>query len=248
MYQVLIWGKVDNDYNKYINLIKYQEAVGNFSIVGITGEDEIYDSLDGYHFIPQNELKGMNVDFIIVTSANYYEISNKAAQIFGNIEDKLILARAFALPEFDFSRYISLLRSHISIFAFNCWGGLTCHALGLPFRSPFVNMFFNECGYLELMRNPKYYLTQEVWFQRYEYEQTHKWNYPICKLGNSNIELHFNHYDSFEKAEEAWYKRIPRINWSNLFVMMSTSNRKIAEEFDELDYEKKSVLFHLKAR
>lgn len=44
---------------------------------------------------------------------------------------------------------------------------------------------------------------------------------PCAKLGEENraIAIHFTHYANEDEAEKYWKKRIPRINYDNLFVI-----------------------------
>lgn len=236
MYKVLIWG-CGLDYNRYINVIKYREMLGEIKVIGITGKDKLYTCLDGYPFIQFNDIERYNIDYIIVTSERYYnEISIQAYRL-GFGEGKLILARAFCLPEFRFGKYIKLLQSKVSIISNNCWGGITYHALGMKFLSPFVNMFESDQDYLRLLGRPQYYLQQRLKFKEFRYNELLKQKYPLCELGD--IELHFNHYANMEDVEQRWYERIERINWDNLFIMMYTEEQEVLEKFDKLNYLKK---------
>jgi uncharacterized protein (DUF1919 family) len=65
-------------------------------------------------------------------------------------------------------------------------------------------------------------------------------NYPIGKLGE--LELHFVHYKNINEAKEKWNERRIRINYDNLFIMM-TDNDGCSEEtikrFEKLPYRNK---------
>lgn len=56
-----------------------------------------------------------------------------------------------------------------------------------------------------------------------------------------DIELHFNHYKSFEEAEQKWYERKQRMNEERLFVEMQTDSEELAERFDKLPFKQKVV-------
>lgn len=74
-------------------------------------------------------------------------------------EEKLLGDWIVTIPGFELGKYRRLQRSRLSIFPFNCFGGFISHTLGLPFRSPFVNMFFNsEKEYLRFLRAPRVYM------------------------------------------------------------------------------------------
>ncbi len=236
MYRVLIWG-CGLYYSKYINLIKYQEILGEIEIIGVTGRDKLYDYLDGYSFIQLENIEKDNADYIIVTSEKNYNEISVTARKFGFKEEQLIIARVFGLPGFRFGNYINLVQSKVSIISNNCWGGITYHTLGLKFLSPFINMFENEQDYIRLLNNLQYYLGLQLKFKKFGYNDSLQRKYPICELGD--IELYFNHYVSMEEVEEKWYQRITRINLDNLFIMMHTENRETLEKFSKLSYSKK---------
>lgn len=91
--------------------------------------------------------------------------------------------------------------------------------------------------YIKLLKNLKYYLSLQLKFKKYAYNDELKINYPVCML--DDVELYFNHYSSLEDVERKWYERVNRINWDNLFIMMFTEDEKVLEIFDSLDYSKK---------
>lgn len=237
MYNIVIWG-CGGTYNKYINCIKLQEVLGEISIIGITGKDKLYLCLDGYRYISPCDLKRSNADFVIIASDLYFNEIFKEAMSLGFTEDNIIQAKAFAYPGFIFSDYVELLRSHVSIIANNCWGGIVYNKLGLQFRSPFINMFENEKDYIELLSNLKQNLVCKLELKNYQYNSILQREYPVCLLGEE-IELHFNHYISMKEVESKWYKRVERINYDNLFIMMYTENEATAQIFDTLDYTNK---------
>lgn len=237
MYNVIIWGS-GYIYNQFINNIKYQELLGEINIIGITGRDKIYLCLDGYSFIPENELDIQAIDFVIIAAGEEYynEIFNSAKSI-GFNEDSIIQARVFAYPGFRFNEYAELIKSRISIIANNCWGGVAHHTLGLPFRSPFINMAVPEKDYLLLLENLQYYLTYELEFKEFGYSAALQREYPIGAL--NDVELRFIHYMSMDEAKVCWYRRLERMNWNNFFIMMYTENKETAEAFERLEYSKK---------
>jgi uncharacterized protein (DUF1919 family) len=116
-------------------------------------------------------------------------------------------------------------------------GGIAYNALGMRFNTPFINMFERDEDYLRLLANLKYYLNQNLQFVRYSYNPGLHIDYPICRV--DDVELEFNHYNSMEMVEEKWYKRVKRVNFDNLFIMMFTNNKKSLDNFDKLDYQKK---------
>lgn len=208
-----------------------------FEIIGITDRKSLYTCLDGYPFIPVEDLNVHDIDYIIVSSEKYFAAIRSEAMSLGFFEERIILARVFCLPGFRFEKYIELLQSNISIIANNCWGGHAYHTLGMKFNTPFINMFETDKDYLKLLSSLPYYLALKLKFERIGYNPGLEIEYPICKLGD--IELHFNHVTSMNDVEKKWYERVKRINWDNLFIMMITNKSELAEMFDKLEYPKK---------
>lgn len=236
MYKILIWG-CGLQYGWYINAIKYHELKKSIEVIGITGKDEIYHCLDGYPFIPLKELDSHDFDYIVAASETHYGNICKEAELLGFDKEKVIQGKVFCLPSFQFEEYVQLMQSKVSIIANNCWGGTAYHALGMKFRSPFINMFLNDEDYLRMLDDLQYYLGLELKFVQEGYNPVLGRNYPVCRL--DDVELHFNHYASMQEVEGKWYERIGRLNWDNLFIMMFTERQKILEAFDVFSYQKK---------
>ena len=234
MYHILIWGH-GLKYSQYINAIKYQEVLGNVKVIGVTGKDYLYTYLDGYRFISIEDIDFESIDFVVVTSEKYYlDICQTVIEL-GVERERIIQGKVFCLPYFN--NYVDLLHSRVSIIANNCWGGTAYHTLGMPFMSPFINMYENDDDYIKLISNLEYYLSLKLQFDRTGYNPVLGTDYPICKL--NDVELHFNHYIDMQEVEEKWYIRLQRINWNNLFIMMYTERNKTLEDFDCLLYKKK---------
>lgn len=238
MFRILIWG-LGRNYDYYIKAIKYHELIGELEVIGVTDEKFLYTCLDGYRFIPKSQISSYDIDYIVVTSEQYFSEIIAEAMELGFSEQKLILAKIFCMPEFDFGKYHKLLESRVSIIANNCWGGFMYHALGMKYYSPFINMFEGDESYIKLLNNLQYYLRLELKFTKYGYNPLLKREYPICRL--EDVELHFNHAVSMSEIETKWYERVERINWDNLFIMMMmrTENDKLLEQFEQLEYKKK---------
>ncbi len=70
-------------------------------------------------------------------------------------------------------------------------------------------------------------------------------NVPVGRLGG--IIVYFVHYKSFEDGVKAWRKRVPRINWDNIYVVLverdGCTPQDIAD-FDKLPYKNKVALVH----
>ena len=152
-------------------------------------------------------------------------------------EEKLLGDWIVCIPGFTLDKYRKLQRSHLSIFAMNCFGGVMSNTLGLLFRSPFVNMFLLEQGYIQFLRSPREYMEEKPILKEMTWQTDLKFYYPIVTLKDINI--YMNHYPDFDKAVAKWNERKQKINWYNLFVTAYTGDKKILEQFDALPYAKK---------
>lgn len=97
----------------------------------------------------------------------------------------------------------------------NCIGGYLYHQLGLPFMSPTINMMILNQDFLKMIKNLKYYMSIipiPCVDERYP-------DVPSAKLGD--IILHFTHYDTCEEGIAAWEKRKKRIDYDNLYIIIS---------------------------
>lgn len=124
-----------------------------------------------------------------------------------------------------------------TIFAPNCWGGLTYHHLGLQFKSPLINLFIHHDDYLRFLLNPQFYMAQEMTLKEMYSDEYYKKPFPVGLIGD--ISLWMNHVDTFEKGKADWDRRKERIDWDNLFVMLFEENPELVKKFLELPYEKK---------
>ena len=135
----------------------------------------------------------------------------------------------------------ALTNSQFSIISSNCWGGVVYHDLGHEFLSPTINLWFEPSDFLKFVESLKWYLSIEP------IEDTSvKLDYPVGKIGD--IHLYFMHYNSFEEAKRKWIERATRINWDNIYVVMTEwpdSSFNLYEKFEKLPYKNK-VLFTIK--
>ena len=118
----------------------------------------------------------------------------------------------------------------------NCWGGLTYHSLGLEFMSPLINMWEDHWDYLTLLSDPHYYLSQKPKFLEM-CDNGMAPPYPVVML--DDVKIRMNHYKDYDEAMTFWDRRVKRIKWDNLFVMLWDEDPKRVEEFMSLPYDKK---------
>lgn len=147
-----------------------------------------------------------------------------------------------------------LKNKNVSIIANNCTGAEICHNLGLRFNSPLVNLQILPEDYIKFCRNLNYYLAQDIrcctqfierqrQMIRNEFgREAEELSFPFGLCGD--VLLALQHYDSFDKAKEAWERRRSRVDFSHLGVLMTVDDKyeKEAREFDELNYANKVLL------
>ena len=241
MLKILLW-VVSNDGRFLQGAVNVLERQHNgVELVGVTSMQEISLAKDGkaVPFVLPNEIEWAGADVLLVVGAKGIGMSKitQAARQLNFPEEKLLGDWIVCIPGFTLEKYRCLQRSRLSIFAMNCFGGEISHTLGLPFRSPIINMFFGEKDYLRFLRAPRVYMEEKPTFKETRFEERLKLDYPVVTLGN--IDINMNHYSDFDEAIKIWGRRKARINWYNLFVTMYTENEEILQEFDALPYGKK---------
>jgi len=122
-YRCIIWG-TGIDYDTHINLIKYQELIGDIEIVGVTSNQAIYQKVDQIPFISKQDLRNIEFDLLIVASRKFFLEIQKEAVSLGMDHENVVNIKIFSLPNFNIDKYMHIQKSKISIFSNNCWGGL----------------------------------------------------------------------------------------------------------------------------
>lgn len=107
-----------------------------------------------------------------------------------------------------------LISNRFSIFCSNCIGGIIYHNLNIKFQSPTINLWIKNRDYIKMIKNLEYYLGQEL----IEVSDK-KAKYPLGMI--DDIVIHFNHYKSFNEAKIKWQDRKKRIDYDNLYFMLS---------------------------
>ncbi|MCI9365660.1 MAG: DUF1919 domain-containing protein [Clostridia bacterium] len=133
-----------------------------------------------------------------------------------------------------------LKNTDFTIISSNCIGGVIYHELGIQFQSPTINMYMNSKDFIKFCKNLKFYLEQKI-----ELINQNERNYPVVKL--NDITLYCVHYKNFEEVEQAWNKRIKRVNFEKIAIIMSERDGCTYEdiiEFDKLQYKNKVIFVH----
>lgn len=116
-----------------------------------------------------------------------------------------------------------LKNKDFTILCSNCIGGIIYHRLGLEFRSPTVNLWMRQRDFLKLASN-LWKLEKDLIFIDSDYE------YPVAML--DDITIYFNHSKTEADARNSWNRRVKRINYDNLFLIM----------YDREDITKEDIL------
>ena len=130
----------------------------------------------------------------------------------------------------------------------DCWGAELYKLLDRPFNTPFIGLMLMSPCYIKLLDNLKYYLNEPLNFKsesRYPEMQEIKsgTKFPLATLGDSDIEIHFMHYNSENEARNKWNRRVKRIDWNYLYVKYDCgkdyASKELAERFMKSNYTNK---------
>lgn len=138
------------------------------------------------------------------------------------------------------NRIKKLKNENPSIISSNCNGGIISHDLGLKFMSPTVNLWVKPNDFLKIMSNPRrYFSTEPIQVNSYL-------SYPVGKV--CDIEVFFQHYDTFDDARKKWVERSKRVDYNNMFFLLTERDGctiNDIERFDAFSYENKVVFTHV---
>jgi len=131
-----------------------------------------------------------------------------------------------------------LKKTEFTILSRNCLAGVLYHDLGLKFLSPVINLYFDAGDFIKFLQTPQKYLYGTM---------TEKTSdpYPIAQL--ADITLYGVHYQNYDELKEKWEERAKRIDWNNVYIMMSERDgcgEDDIKAFDALPYENKVIFVH----
>lgn len=242
-YNIYVYG-AGNVYNQLANSFHHCKELNILGIVTTTRS--FYKKIDGYDCFGVDEINDSLADFFIIAVENWKEIFNILIHK-GIKESKIIRGKVFQLPDFDFSEYIELKKSNISILSNYCLGGMIYKKLGLKMNSPTIDMYCSGKQYLEFLERYEYYMSCEM--QEFEWEnyvdgmQSREAFYLKGILGNRII-WNFNHSLSIENTIAQWNKRKMRFNYSNVAAIMTIQCDEDAIQFEHLKIEKKLGIYY----
>ena len=128
-----------------------------------------------------------------------------------------------------------------TIISSNCNGEFWYYDMKLKFLSPTINLSFDMNEYVKMLENLRWYMKQPI----LPYEDN-RFEFPTGKL--ADIEIRFNHYNTFDEAVAKWEERKKRIEWDNLFILGIDGDNcsyKTMQRFDQLPYKNKVIFTHI---
>lgn len=140
------------------------------------------------------------------------------------------------------NRRSRLRNTDFTIISQNCIGGVIYHNLGKQFSSPTINLWFKPNDFLRLLENLPYYLTEATLVA--DLAETARLGYPVGILDN-DIKVYFQHYRDFQEAKTKWDERKHRVNYDNLFIIMTDRDGctlDMMQKFGKLSYKNKVIL------
>lgn len=145
------------------------------------------------------------------------------------------------------NRYRKLNIKNPTIISNNCWGGIICQYLGIPYYTPTVGLYFFSDEYIKFLKKFKYYINQKL--EIIDAKQSKYYNELIVKghdksfIGKlDDVEIVFLHYNSRKEIIEKWNKRVKRINWD--YIIFKFCNQNLCSddniyEFEQLKFKNK---------
>lgn len=161
----------------------------------------------------------------------------------------------FIEERFGWAYRLSLRNRDFTILSNNCVAGYIYHKFHLEYNSPTTWSYIFPEEFLRFMENYRWYLKQPLEFRdvsqhvcvlknKQECGLSKLSGYPIGVLGG-DVEIHFLHYKSREEALDKWNRRLKRVNYNNLFFVLSEGNEfkeEYFQRFDKLPFEHKLFL------
>ena len=240
-YRLIIWG-AGNEYATVADAIFSLVEKGQGEVLGIMADSlPATGTLDGFRILSKDALHELDFDILLVcVGVGAEEVIRSICETYAVSRERILHSGVMRQPRFDFAQYMRLRESGVSIIANMCWGGALYKRLGLRCMSPFRDLYLTDENYLRLLGNMKDYCSMTPAFSRFD-RDSFGTRHPVMAL--DDVELHFNHVETPEEATCQWNKRVDRINWDNLFVMMQTSRKASELQFNALDRYQKKICF-----
>ena len=184
------------------------------------------------------------INILIVLAILYIE-KDLLIKIFGiivNTKQKVVKKyKENRRINFDSNNKKRLRNTDFSIICSNCIAGVIYHNLGLQFKTPTINLYFEAKDFVKFCSDLKGYLSMEL-----EEVKTNS-NYPVARLGD--IKLYGVHYKNYIEMKNKWNERKKRINYNNLFFIMTERDGCTYDDivsFSKINYPHKIIFTHKK--
>ena len=131
-----------------------------------------------------------------------------------------------------------LNNANFSVLSNNCAGPLYLHDIHQPFLSPTVNCYILPKDYLKMLSNLEYYMSLDIRMAPNESGKGWQRGYV------DDIPVTFLHIKYPDEPREKWNIRRKRVNYDNLYIMMTERDGCTYEdllEFDKLPFKNKVV-------
>lgn len=243
MYKAYIYG-AGREYDNFMSLYPYYCSEIQIIAV-ITTDRQYFDTIDGYNVIRPNEVKASNIDFVIIAIEQWREAFDSLVKS-GISPLKIIRSSIFRLPFFDFTKYLRLKKSNITILSNSCIAGRIYNKLALETLSPTKNMYCLGKSFVRFCNNIDYYLKQEIrpLYNNDITEGTVGLEDFFHKGILDDIVWTFNHDEHMENALNKWRSRVEKVNVDNIAVVMIILNDKDIELFDQIKFQKKLGVYY----
>lgn len=237
--KIVIWG-TGTDYQKRANLFSYYSMITPMEIVAYVSKSEGYKKINDIPVVSTCELKDIDFDAIFICSDKHFKQIYKEILGLGIDDSKIINSICLLNEDFDVREYLNLKKNVPTIISNTCLGGLLYSNLFLPFRSPFINMSIEPEKYILLLKNFSQILDSDLQFS--SKPDVFRCMMANLKINNFDVPVSLPHSQNFDIALADWNRRIKRIDFENLIVLMvlpTENDYKIAEEFSVLPFDYK---------
>ncbi|RAT98710.1 DUF1919 domain-containing protein [Brevibacillus sp. Leaf182] len=239
---------INNSFTEFESVIRRHEFMHNKALIKVKShngrrrvclyfyEEEELSKCNADSLIEVKDFYKIDYDYIAISSNNYKDIKSLLLEL--NILKEKILPPVMPFKpnesyySFDIEEFLRLNNPDFSIISDNCWGAYQYKRLGLQYNTPFIWLYIRKNEYLKLLNNLSYYLSCKLKFIKVD-----GISHPVGVL--DDIKIYFNHSASEREAEDAWNRRLKKLNWDNLFIQMTIESEEEAYAFDKLPYKNK---------
>ena len=135
---------------------------------------------------------------------------------------------------------LGLKNRNFTVISNNCIAGCLLHDFGMEFCTPTINLYMPFPDYINFLKDIQHIATLPL-----RDAGVSKDGAPCGFIGGGRIV--FLHYTSFVEAASAWYRRVIRINWDNIYYILVERDGCTHQdllEFDKLHFKHKVALVH----